>query len=109
MLKVNEKKLLEDYCELVSKKDNNLAKIEADARVYAQAHGYNDEKMHKFIAFVAQEIEGNGLSEEDMIKFNILSAYIAEVEEIDEPVDDETVVSDNVVVNGEVNIPITTI
>lgn len=89
MLRVNKEKVLQDYCELVTKKDNNLAKIETDARAYALAHGYSDEKTQKFIAFVAQEIEDNGLSEDDTVKLNILSEYIKEVKEVDEPVNDE--------------------
>lgn len=89
MLRVNEDKVLQDYCELVTKRDDNLGKIEVDARAYALAHNYSDEKTQKFIAFVLQEIEDNGLSEDDAVKLNILSAYIKEIEEVDEPVDDE--------------------
>lgn len=90
MLKVNEEKVLQDYCELVTKKDDNLGKIEVDARAYARAHGYDEEKTAKFVAFT-QDIEGNGLSEEDSAKLALLNAYIVNVEEIDEPIDDEAV------------------
>lgn len=90
MLKVDKEKILQDYCELVAEKDNNLSKIEADARAYALAHGYNEEKTQKFIAFVTQEIEGNGLSAEESAKLEILSSYIDEVEEsIEEVVERE--------------------
>ena len=99
MLRVNEDKVLQDYCELVSKKDDNLAKIEADARGYACAHGYDEEKTQKFIAFISNEIEGDGLSEDDAAKLDILSAYVNEVEEIDEPVDDEAIANKFAVAN----------
>lgn len=80
MLKVNEEKLLQDRKELVTKKNENLAAIEIDAKAYAVAHGYDEEKTAKFIAFT-QDIQGNGLSDKENAKLEILSAYIDEVEE----------------------------
>lgn len=80
MLKVNEEKILFDHKELVEKKEKNLAAIEIDAKAYAVAHGYDEEKTAKFIAFT-QDIQGNGLSDEENTKLEILSAYIDEVEE----------------------------
>lgn len=81
MLKVNEEELLLDYEELVEKKSQNLAAIEVDAKAYAVAHGYDEEKTAKFIAFT-QDIQGNGLSDKENTKLEILSAYIDEVEEL---------------------------
>lgn len=81
MFKVNEEKLLQDHKELVEKKDKNLAAIEVDAKAYAVAHGYDEEKTAKFIAFT-QDIQGNGLSDKENAKLEILSAYIDEVEEV---------------------------
>lgn len=80
MLKVNEEKLLQDRKELVTKKEKNLAAIEIDAKAYAVAHGYDEEKTAKFVAFT-QDIQGNGLSNKENAKLEILSAYIDEVEE----------------------------
>lgn len=80
MLKVNEEKLLLDHKELVEKKEKSLAEIEVDAKAYAVAHGYNEEKTAKFIAFT-QDLQGNGLSVEEKIKLDILGSYIDEVEE----------------------------
>lgn len=80
MLKVNEEKILLDHKELVEKKDKNLAAIEVDAKAYAVAHGYDEEKTAKFVAFT-QDIQGNGLSDKENVKLEILSDYIDEVEE----------------------------
>lgn len=80
MLKVNEEKILFDHKELVEKKEKNLAAIEVDAKAYAVAHGYDEEKTAKFIAFT-QDIQGNGLSDKENAKLEILSDYIDEVEE----------------------------
>lgn len=80
MLKVNEEKLLQDHKELVEKKEKNLAAIEIDAKAYAVAHGYDEEKTAKFVAFT-QDIQGNGLSDKENAKLEILSACIDEVEE----------------------------
>ncbi len=87
MLKVNEEKLLSDHKALEAKRFENLAVIEKDATAYAVAHGYNEEKTAKFVAFT-QEIQGNGLSEEENAKLEILGSYIEEVAE--EEVADET-------------------
>lgn len=80
MLKVNEEKILFDHKELVEKKEKNLAAIEIDAKAYAVAHGYDEEKTAKFIAFT-QDIQGNGLSDKEKAKLEILTGYIDEVEE----------------------------
>ena len=80
MLKVNEQKVLEDTKALIDKKNDNLAKIEADAKAYAVAHGYDEDKTAKFVKFT-QEIEGNGLSAEESAKLELLSSYIDDVEE----------------------------
>lgn len=80
MLKVNEEKILLDHKELVEKKEKNLVAIEVDAKAYAVAHGYDEEKTAKFVAFT-QDIQGNGLSDKENAKLEILSAYIDEVEE----------------------------
>ncbi len=80
MIKVNEEKILLDHKELVEKKEKNLAAIEVDAKAYAVAHGYDEEKTAKFVAFT-QDIQGNGLSDKENVKLEILSSYIDEVEE----------------------------
>ena len=85
MLKVNEEKLLQDRKELVTKKNENLAAIEVDAKAYAVAHGYDEEKTAKFVAFT-QDIQGNGLTDKENAKLEILSDYIEEVEELVEEV-----------------------
>lgn len=87
MLKVNKEKILNDYKELVEKKAQNLAAIEVDAKAYAAAHGYNEDKTAKFVAFT-QEIQGNGLSDDENATLVILSSYLKEVEE---PVAEEEV------------------
>lgn len=80
MLKVNEDKILQDHDSLIAKKNENLANIEADAKVYATSHGYDEEKTIKFVKFT-QELQGNGLSAEETAKLELLSSYIDEVEE----------------------------
>ena len=83
MLKVNEEKLLLDHAELVAKREEHLAEIEADARAYAQAHGYDEEKASQFIAFT-KELEGDGLSAEDKVRLELFESYIEEVEDFAE-------------------------
>lgn len=90
MLKVNEGKLLFDHEQLVAKRETNLAEVEADARAYAEAHDYDEEKTEKFIAFT-KELEGDGLSSEEKAKLEILESYI---EEVEDPVE-ETVADGN--------------
>ena len=80
MLKVNEEKILADTKALVDKRNENLAKIEIDAKAYAVSHGYDEDKTEKFVKFT-QELQGDGLSVEDKAKLEILSSYIEEVEE----------------------------
>lgn len=79
MLKVNEERLLFDHAELVGKRAEHLAEIEADAREYSASHGYDEEKTEKFVAFT-KELEGDGLSAEDKAKLELLESYIYEVE-----------------------------
>ncbi len=92
MLKVNEEKILQDIDILRNKKSENLAKIEADVKTVAISRNYDEDKMAKLIAY-AQELEGNGLSNEDNAKLVILENYIEEVTE--QPIDE--VVTDSVV------------
>ena len=80
MLKVNEEKLLHDHAELVAKRDEHLAEIETDARAYATAHGYSEDKTAQFIAFT-KELEGDGLSAEDKARLELFESYIEEVED----------------------------
>ncbi len=80
MQKVNEEKLLHDHAELIGKRGEHLAEIEADAREYATNHGYDEEKTEKFIAFT-KELEGDGLSAEENAKLELLGSYIDEVED----------------------------
>lgn len=80
MLKVNEEKIIEDYSALVAKQEKGLSAVEADAKAYAVAHGYDDEKTAKFVAFT-QEIQGSGLSDKELAKLEVLSSYIDEVQE----------------------------
>lgn len=80
MLKVNEEKILAEYKALQEKKIANLADIEAQVRPFAASLGYDEEKTKGLISYI-QGQSGNGLSEEDAVKLEILSAYIDEVEE----------------------------
>lgn len=80
MLQVNEEKMLKDYADLVKKQEENLAKIEVDAKAYAATHGYDEDKTARFVEFT-QGIEGNGLSDEENKKLEILGSYIEEVAE----------------------------
>lgn len=96
MLKVNEEKIIEDYSVLVSKQERNLAAIEVDAKAYAVSHGYDEEKTAKFVAFT-QDIQGNGLSDKENAKLDILSAYIDEVEEPAEQHEEVTESADAVI------------
>lgn len=81
MLKVNEEKILADYASLVEKKEKGLSAVEADAKAYAVAHGYDEVKTAKFVAFT-QEIQGSGLSDKELEKLEVLGSYIEEVEEL---------------------------
>lgn len=87
MLKVNVDKVLADYNYLAAKQNNKLAEIEVEARAYAAKRGFDEDKTLETID-VFQSLENNGLSDEDAAKFNLLDEYI---EEVDEPVADETV------------------
>lgn len=80
MLKVNEEKLLYDYHILDAKKHDNLAVIDADAKAFAVAHGYDEKTTADFVAFT-EKASGFGLTTEENAKLEILSAYINEVEE----------------------------
>ena len=80
MLKVNEEKILADYLSLVEKKEKGLFAVETDAKAYAVAHGYDEEKTAKFVAFT-QEIQGSGLSDKELARLDILGSYIEEIEE----------------------------
>jgi len=89
MLQVNEEKMLKDYADLVKKQEENLAKIEVDAKAYAATHGYDEDKTARFVEFT-QGIEGNGLSDEENKKLEILGSYIDEVEDpVEAPVEGE--------------------
>ena len=101
MQKVNEEKLLLDHAGLIVKREEHLAEIEADARLYAASHGYDEEKTEKFVAFT-KGLEGDGLSAEDKAKLEILEAYIEEVEDPAEEVeiDGEASKTDNEAVGG---------
>lgn len=79
MLKVNEEKLLNDYNELVEKKDNSVAKIEADTKSFAATLGYDEIKTKDLVAFVIGK--DNGLTADENAKLELLSLYIDEAEE----------------------------
>lgn len=79
MLKVNEEKILADFLSLVEKKEKGLSAVEADAKSYALAHGYSEEQTAKFIAYT-QEIQGSGLSDDEIAKLEVLGSYIEEIE-----------------------------
>ena len=83
MQKVNEEKLLHDHAELVAKREENLAEVEADAREYAANHGYSEDKTEQFVAFT-KELEGDGLSTDEKAKLELLASYIEEVEDFAE-------------------------
>lgn len=102
MLKVNEEKIIEDYSALVEKREKGLSAVEADAKAYAQAHGYDEEKTAKFIAFT-QDIQGSGLSDKELAKLEVLGAYIEEIEEVLEESEAEIGVS----LNGVQDAPVT--
>lgn len=86
MLKVNEEKFLNDHKKLVEKKGASVAKIEAETKAFAITLGYDDIKTNELVEFVIAK--DNGLSNEENLKLDILSAYIEEIED-DIPQDDE--------------------
>ena len=94
MLKVNEEKILADYNSLVEKKEKGLAAVEADAKSYATAHGYDEEKTAKFVAFT-QGLQGSGLSDKELAKLEILGSYIEDVKE-EESEEDPAVESEHI-------------
>lgn len=80
MLKVNEEKLLHDYHILDAKKHDNLTVIDADAKAFAVAHGYDEKTTADFVAFT-EKASGYGLTADENAKLELLSSYIDEVEE----------------------------
>ena len=90
MLKVNEKKLLDDHAELVDKRASNLEEIRAQALQYAAQRGYDEEKTERFIAYMQHEMEGDGLSADESARLELLASYIEEVEDPVEEHEGET-------------------
>ena len=88
MLKVNEEKLLHDYEELVEKRENNFEDVEKQARLYAIERGYDEDKTEQFVAFT-KNLEGDGLSDEDKVKLEILDAYVEKSEDLAEDAESE--------------------
>lgn len=80
MLKVNTGKLISDYHILDAKKADNLKIIDADAKAFALAHGYDEKTTADFVEYT-EKASGYGLTAEENAKLEILSAYIDEVEE----------------------------
>lgn len=80
MLKVNEEKLLADYNALVEKQEKKLAAIEAQVRPLAVQLGYDEEKTKELVDFV-EEQQGNGLSDDDGARLNMLDEYVEEADD----------------------------
>lgn len=98
MLKVNEEKILADYESLAEREMAGLEAVAKDARAYAVAHGYDEEKTAKFVAFT-QDLQGSGLSDKELAKLEVLDSYIEEVEEpAEESVEQERVPAANATV-----------
>lgn len=80
MFKVNEEKLLNDYKELLDKKENGILKIEEEAKEIAIKRGYDEEKTKKFIDYV-KGFEDSGLNKDDELKLLFLQEYVEVLEE----------------------------
>lgn len=98
MISIDREKLLQDYNDLLAKQELGLAEVETAARAFAVQRGYDVEKTAAFIEYV-KDNESDGLSNDERIKLNILSAYISVVS--DQPEVPEAPV-DAVSENGEV-------
>lgn len=81
MLEVNKEKILQDYKELNSAREQKLAEIEQAAKDYAIKRGYDEKQTANFVEF-AQSAENGGLTKQEKAKFDILSEYIFEKEEV---------------------------
>lgn len=79
MLKVKEQELLQAYNELVAKKENGQTAAESDSIVFAQAHGFDEERTKKFVAYVLSENPNNGLTAKEVAKLEVLGEFIEEV------------------------------
>lgn len=88
MLKVNKEKILCDHAELVAKRETNLKEIERQATLYAIERGYDEDKTEQFVAFT-KNLEGDGLSDEDKVKLEILDAYVEKSEDLVEDAENE--------------------
>ena len=83
MLKVNEEKLFADHKALAEKQEKGYAATEADALVFAQAHGYDEKKTADFVKYV-QDIGKGGLTVKELHKLEVLSSYIEEAPDEEE-------------------------
>lgn len=79
MLKVKEQELLQAYNELVAKKENGQTVVEEDAVAFATAHGYDEEKTKRFVAYVLSENPNNGLTAKEVTKLEVLGEFVEEV------------------------------
>lgn len=88
MLKVKEQELLQAYNELAEKKKQGQSVTEMDAIAFATTHGYNEEKTKRFVAYVLSDNPNGDLTDEEIVKLEILGKYIEEVAD-DVPADGE--------------------
>ena len=77
MFQVNVEKMLADYKALCVKRDENCAAIEQAARSFAVSRMYDAETTEKFIAYV-QDIEGGGLTADEIARLDFLTRYVGE-------------------------------
>ena len=77
MFHVNTEKMLADYKALCVKRDENRAAIERAARSFAISRMYDVETTEEFIAYV-QDIEGGGLTADEIARLDLLMRYVGE-------------------------------
>ena len=82
MLKVNSEKILSDYKALTVKRNDNRAQIEMSARTYAVNRGYDEAQTIDFINYV-QDLENDGLTDEELERLEFLEQYVHEVSDDD--------------------------
>lgn len=94
MLKVNSEAMLNDYADLCAKREEKSAQVEAAAKDFAAARGYDEEKTAEFVAFV-KRTEDDGLTAAERATYVVLGGYIEDVAETVEEVEAEAAEADN--------------
>lgn len=79
MLKINEQKFMEDYANVLAKKDNILARCRADAAEVGAIKGYDPEKIERLYNFLVTECSCEVAEIEHEAEY--YTKYLEEVEE----------------------------